>query len=202
MFDLHKEFILCTYSGRLEEIKKKKKIQISFTYLEYFLRELRQSSLGQWGTSVPLSYFCQCSARCRKPSSVLISVAVLLWFEGNTAGIVPVKSFQNVRQQRTYLMEVWRAFDNVDTIPTHPQRTWYLEGCFVKQDWMNQLWLNQLLLLLVQDSVSEDRIRTQTWLRAWTSTELLEFFFYRVPALTSVTAPKGVTGVSYEGVGV
>lgn len=47
MFDLHKEFILCTYSGRLEEIKKKKKIQISFTYLEYFLRELRQSSLGQ-----------------------------------------------------------------------------------------------------------------------------------------------------------
>lgn len=137
MFDLHKEFILCTYSGRLEEIKKKKKIQISFTYLEYFLRELRQSSLGQWGTSVPLSYFCQCSARCRKPSSVLISVAVLLWFKGNTAGIVPVKSFQNVRQQRTYLMEVWRAFDNVDTIPTHPQRTWYLEGCFVKQDWMS-----------------------------------------------------------------
>lgn len=103
MFDLPKEFILCTYSGRLEEIKKKKK---SFTYLEYFLRELRQSSFGQRGTSVPLNYFCQCSARCRKPSSVLISVAVLLWFEGNTTGVVPVKSFQNVRQQRTYLMEV------------------------------------------------------------------------------------------------
>lgn len=57
---------------------------------------------------MPRSYFCQSSARCTKPSSVLISVAVVLWFGENTAGIVPVKSFQNIRQQSTlsYLMVV------------------------------------------------------------------------------------------------
>lgn len=46
MFDLHKEFILCTYSGRLEEIKKKKKNTDLFYVFGVFLKRAETELLG------------------------------------------------------------------------------------------------------------------------------------------------------------
>jgi len=40
-------------------------------------------------------------AWCRKPSSELVSVAVVFWFE-NAVGTVPVKSFQNMTQREMF----------------------------------------------------------------------------------------------------
>lgn len=55
MFDLPKEFILCTYSGRLEEIKKKKIFYVFGVFLKRAETELLWSARHLSATQLFLS---------------------------------------------------------------------------------------------------------------------------------------------------